>query len=83
MAKTREQIMKEVTDIFHDVFDDDEIVLTEETTANDIEDWDSLMHITLITELENHFHIKFRLKEVTGMENVGGTIDLIEEKLGE
>ena len=83
MAKTREQIMKEVTDIFHDVFDDDEIVLTEETTANDIEDWDSLMHITLITELENHFHIKFRLKEVTGMKNVGGTIDLIEEKLGE
>lgn len=83
MAMAREQIMREVTDIFREIFDDDEIVLTEGTTANDIEDWDSLMHITLVTELENHFHIKFKLKEVTGMENVGGTIDLIEEKLSE
>lgn len=75
--------MEEVTEIFHEVFDDEDIVLTEDTTAGDIEDWDSLMHITLITELENHFQIKFKLKEVTGMENVGGTIDLIEEKLSE
>ncbi len=80
---TRTQIMEEVTEIFHEVFDDEDIVLTEDTTAGDIEDWDSLMHITLITELENHFQIKFKLKEVTGMENVGGTIDLIEEKLSE
>ncbi len=80
---TRTQIMEEVTEIFHEVFDDEDIVLTEDTTAGDIEDWNSLMHITLITELENHFQIKFKLKEVTGMENVGGTIDLIEEKLSE
>lgn len=80
---TRTQIMEEVTEIFHEVFDDEDIVLTEETTAGDIEDWDSLMHITLITELENHFQIKFKLKEVTGMGNVGETIDLIEEKLNE
>ena len=75
--------MEELTEIFRDVFDDEDIVLGEDTTAGDIEDWDSLMHITLITELENHFRIKFKLKEVIGMENVGGTIDLIEEKLGE
>lgn len=80
---TRTQIMEEVTEIFHEVFDDEDIVLTEETTAGDIEDWDSLMHITLITELENHFQIKFKLKEVTGMENLGRTIDLIEEKVSE
>ncbi len=83
MKKTRAQIMEELTEIFRDVFDDEDIVLGEDTTAGDIEDWDSLMHITLITELENHFRIKFKLKEVIGMENVGGTIDLIEEKLGE
>lgn len=83
MIKTRDQLMKEVTEIFHDVFDDETIVLTETTTARDIEDWDSLMHITLITELENHFHINFKLKEIIGIENVGETISLIEEKLGE
>ena len=83
MKKTRAQIMEELTEIFRDVFDDEDIVLGEDTTAGDIEDWDSLMHITLITELENHFRNKFKLKEVIGMENVGGTIDLIEEKLGE
>lgn len=79
----REQIVKEVTEIFREVFDDEEIRLTNETTAEDIEDWDSLMHITLITAIEEHFHIRFKLKEVTGLQNVGATIDLIEEKLNE
>lgn len=79
----REQIVKEVTEIFREVFDDEEIRLTNETTAEDIEDWDSLMHITLITAIEEHFHIRFKLKEVTGLQNVGATIELIEEKLNE
>ncbi len=79
----RKQIMEEVVKIFRDIFDDESIMLNDETTAADLEDWDSLMHITLITTMEEHFHIKFRLKEVTGIQNVGQTIDLIEEKLSE
>lgn len=78
---TRKQIMNEVTEIFRDLFDDESIVLTDTTTAKDIEDWDSFMHIRLISTIEEEFHIKFRLKEITGLQNVGDTINLIEEKL--
>lgn len=79
----RKQIMEELVKIFRDIFDDESIMLNNDTTAADLEDWDSLMHITLITAIEDHFHIKFKLKEVTGIQNVGQTIGLIEEKLSE
>mgnify|MGYP003295872580 CR=1 FL=1 len=52
---TREEILAKVNDIFHDVFDDDSIVVVECTTSEDVEDWDSLMHITLISEIESEF----------------------------
>lgn len=75
----RKQIMKDVEEIFRDVFDDESVILTDETTAKDIEDWDSFMHIRLITAMEEYFHIKFRLKEITGLQNVGETINLIKK----
>ena len=76
---TREEILAKATEIFRDVFDDDSIVLTEETTAADIEDWDSLMHITLINEIEEAFGYKFGMKEVLGMKNVGEMCDILEK----
>ena len=76
---TREEILEKATEIFRDVFDDDSIVLTEETTAADIEDWDSLMHITLINEIEEAFGYKFGMKEVLGMKNVGEMCDILEK----
>ena len=78
---SREEILKKVNDIFHDVFDDEDIVVTEETTAEDIEDWDSLMHITLISEIESEFGFKFKMKDVVGMANVGEMLDIIEESM--
>ncbi|MDE6529249.1 MAG: acyl carrier protein [Lachnospiraceae bacterium] len=75
---SREEILKKVNDIFHDVFDDDSIVVVEETTADDVEDWDSLMHITLISEVESAFGFKFQMKDVVGMKNVGEMIDIIQ-----
>lgn len=80
---TRENVTKKVADIFKEVFDDDSLVISDDTAAEDIEDWDSLMHISLITAIENEFNIKFKLKEVTGLQNVGDTIDLIMEKINE
>ena len=56
----RNEILKKTTEVFRDVFDDDNIVITEETTAADIEDWDSLTHITLVSEIEDTFDYKFR-----------------------
>ena len=77
----REELTARVTDIFRNNFDDDEIVLTDETTAADIEDWDSLEQINLLVEMEREFGIKFTVGEVEGLRNVGEMLDLIESKI--
>ena len=74
---TREDVFEKLTEIFQDVFDDDSIELSEETTAEDIEDWDSLSHITLLSSIEDEFDIRFRMKDVTGLKDVGEMVDLI------
>ncbi len=78
---TREEVFAKLTEVFQDVFDDEEITLSEETTADDIEDWDSLMHITLISEVEDAFDVHFSMKDVTGMHNVGEMVTLILEQV--
>ena len=70
-------ILEELQPIFHDVFDDDSIRLSRNTTAEDIEDWDSLEHITLIGAVENAIHIRFKMHEVSTMKNVGEMVDII------
>ncbi len=79
---TREDIFAQLTEIFQDVFDDDEIVLTNDTTADDIEDWDSLEQINLLVAIEKQFKIKFQLADVSGLENVGAMVDLVEKLVG-
>lgn len=79
MAK--EEVFVELNEVFRDVFDDDSITVSENTTANDIEDWDSLMHISLISAVEDEFTIKFTMKEVVGMKNVGEMADIILREL--
>ena len=74
---TREDIFARLTDIFRNVFDDDEIVLTDSTTADDIEDWDSLEQINLLVAIEKRFNIKFQLADVSHLENVGAMGDLV------
>ncbi len=76
---TRNEILEKVTAIFRDVFDDDTIVIGEGTTAADIEDWDSLTHITLVSEIEDAFDFKFSMKDVLGMKNVGEMLDILEK----
>lgn len=76
-----EEIKFRVTAIFRDVFDDATIVLLRETTADDIEDWDSLAHISLIVAIEKEFKIKFDLIELKPLQNVGEMLDLIQSKI--
>ncbi|MBE6155773.1 MAG: acyl carrier protein [Firmicutes bacterium] len=76
-----EEIYKRVNKVFCEVFDDDTIVVCENTTSSDIEDWDSLEHINLIVAIENEFGIKFGMNEVTSMKNVGEMVNLINEKI--
>ncbi len=79
---TKNEIYEEVTKIFQEVFDDDELEICSTTTADDIDDWDSLEQINLIVLMEKKFSIKFNLQEVSALENVGGIVDLIEQKIG-
>ena len=77
-----EQILNELTVVFRDVLDDENITLREETTAAEIEDWDSLTHIILISEIEKKFKIKFTSSEITGFKNVGELANSVLSKKG-
>lgn len=74
---TRDDVYKKLTDLFRDIFDNDSIELQDATTAADVEGWDSLMHISLIQAVQDEFGMKFAMKDVTGMKNVGQMVDLI------
>ena len=73
----RKEVMDKVIAIFRDVFDDDNLIVTDATNSDDIEDWDSLEHIALIVSMEKEFNLKFDIKEVNKLENVGQMVDLI------
>lgn len=75
------EILKKVEEIFRDVLDNEDIVLAENTTANDIEEWDSLSHVQLIVAIEKAFRIKFTSKEILSWNNVGEMIDCIAGKM--
>jgi len=83
---TRESLEKtelyaKLNEVFHDVFDDEEIVVTPELTADDVAGWDSLKHIRLLLTLERTFKIKFSASEVNKLENVSELAGLIQRKL--
>lgn len=77
MSSTRDQLQE----VFVDVFGDDGIVIARETTAVDVADWDSLMHVSLMLAAEKAFDIRFSSAEVAELETVGELIDLIDTKL--
>lgn len=76
----KNQILEEVQEIFRDVLDNEEIILTSETIADDIDEWDSLSHIQLVVAIEKYFRIKFSSKEILSWANVGEMLDCILTK---
>ena len=72
--------LERLNKVFREVFDDDELEITRQTTAEDVEGWDSLMHVTLIVNVEKAFKIKFSSSEVAALQDVGGLIDLIDAR---
>ena len=72
---TREAAYEKLNEVFRDVFDDEEIVVNDATTSNDIEDWDSLEHINLIAAVEQEFGMKFSMVQVVTMKNGGEMMD--------
>ena len=77
----RTEIIEKLTAVFHEVFNDNNIVLSDEMTAKDVENWDSLTHMLMITKVEEVFNIKFKLKELNKLKMVGDLINTIEMKL--
>ena len=77
---TNEENLEKLTGIFHEELDNEEIVLSRETTADDIEEWDSLSHIQLIVAVEKVFKIRFTSSEIQSWNNVGEMIDCILSK---
>lgn len=76
------EILNQFNDIFRDILDNEDIVLTEETIAKDVEEWDSLSHIQLIVAIEKHFKIKFLSAEIRIWKNVGEMIESVVKKIG-
>ncbi len=74
---TREELYERLNNVFREVFDDDEITVNDATTSADIEDWDSLEHINLVSAVEQEFGIKFTMGQVVTMKNVGEMADII------
>ncbi|HNP49080.1 MAG TPA: acyl carrier protein [Bacteroidia bacterium] len=77
----KQNILSELTGIFKKVFENDSVILQMDTTANDVDGWDSLTHTAMIVEVEKHFNVKFKLKEVLGFKNVGDMVNMIHTKL--
>ena len=74
-------IIEKINNIFRDVLQNEEINIKYETTANDVDEWDSLSHILLVLEIENNFKIKFTAKEIQDFKNVGDMCEGIMSKL--
>lgn len=74
-------LMDELNGIFRDVFEDDELVVGRETTAADVDAWDSLQHVSLILRVESHFGIRLSSAEVADLKSVGDLADVVERRL--
>ncbi len=72
--------MERLNRVFQQVFDDDELQISRQTSAKDVEGWDSLMHVTLIVNVEKAFHVKFSSSEVAALKDVGDLLDLIDAR---
>lgn len=76
-----DNLLKELEKIFRDILDEESLILTAETTANDVDGWDSLTHIQLIVAIEKQFNVKFSSKEILSWKNVGELIDSLQIKV--
>lgn len=78
---TREEILNEISKVFADTLDEDKVTLTESSTADEVEGWDSLTHVQLVVAVERKFKVRFTAKEIQSWKNVGEMIDSITSKL--
>lgn len=75
-----DNILSEIEGIFRDLFDEEDITLTEQTSAADIDDWDSITHVQLLVLIEKHYNITFTSKEIQQFKTVGDIVNCIKNK---
>lgn len=78
----KEKVYEKLNGIFRDVLDNETIHLTDETTARDIAEWDSVSHIDLVVTIEEEFGVSFSMQEVNELKNVGEMVQLLQQKIG-
>ncbi|MDF1876054.1 acyl carrier protein [Sulfurimonas sp. SAG-AH-194-I05] len=78
---TREEMLNGVQDIFRDIFDEDDMLIEDKTSSDDVKEWDSLNHINLVSAIEKEFKIRFALGELMALKDVGAMVDLMVKKL--
>lgn len=74
--------LNRLQDVFRDVFEDDTLTVVRQTTAHDIPEWDSLMHVSLVVAVEQHFGVRFSSGDVARLQNVGELLDLVQGQTG-
>ena len=79
---TREELFDRIQDIFRDIFDEDDMIIEDKTSSDDIEEWDSLNYVNIISTIEREFEIRFTLREIQALKDVGAIVDLMQEKIG-
>ncbi|MBL0343156.1 MAG: acyl carrier protein [Bacteroidetes bacterium] len=77
----QQEVLDQVNTIFRNVFENENLEINMETTADHVEEWDSLNHTMMIVEIEKHFNLKFKLKEVLSFQNVGDMVNTIVARL--
>ena len=77
----KSEIIEKITKIFRKTFNEENLVLNEEMTANDVDNWNSLSHMIMISEVEKEFSVKFKLKDLNRLKNVGSLIEIVESRL--
>jgi acyl carrier protein len=78
----KDQVEERLTEVFHDVFEDDAIVVTRELTADKVDGWDSLTHVRLLLTIERKFGVKISAMDAGKLKTVGDLLDLLDAKLG-
>lgn len=77
---TIDAMLDQLQSVFRDVFEDDELTINRQTSADNVEGWDSLMHVSLMINVERVFGVKFSTTQVASLKNVGELMDLIESR---
>lgn len=80
MMNDENGILQELQEIIRDIFDDDGLIITENTCARDIEEWDSIAQMDIVLAVERHFHVKFLPEEIVALKNVGDIMRLVQAR---